>query len=81
MSGWLLQPEKNKVEAALNSLGLQDITTSTYTTEMYVYTNLEENRTGIHCTKVAGHTFVYRSVAGLNTKVIERLRNTIFQKL
>ena len=71
----------SKIEVALTSLGFRDITKSTYTTEMYVYANLNENRVGLHCTSVARQTFVYGSVAGLNVKVVESLRNTIFQKL
>ncbi|HSC68181.1 MAG TPA: hypothetical protein VLC79_10845 [Cellvibrio sp.] len=69
-----------KVENALNSLGFIDITKSVYPRETYFYANLNENRTGIHCTNIAGQTFVYGSVAGVNVKKVEQLRNQIFGK-
>lgn len=70
-----------KVEVALNSLGFRDIHKSSYPTETYFYANLYENRAGVHCTRIAGQTFVYGSVAGVNVKTVELLRNNIFEKL
>jgi len=70
-----------KVEVVLESLGFQNMTKSVYPTETFFYANHNENRTGIHCTSIAGQTFVYGSVAGVDVKAVERLRNSIFEKL
>jgi len=69
-----------KTEEILNSLGFIKITKSVYPSETYFYANLNENRVGIHCTNIAGQTFVYGSVAGINVKTVEVLRNSIFGK-
>lgn len=70
-----------KVEATLISVGFTNITKSVYPAETYFYANLNENRTGIHCTSIKGQTFVYGSVAGVDIKMVESLRNDIFGKL
>lgn len=70
-----------KVAATLTSIGFTNITKSVYPTETYFYANLNENRTGIHCTNIAGQTFVYGSVAGVDVTTVESLRNDIFGRL
>ena len=67
-----------KAEQTLNSIGFVQVTKSVYETETYFYGNLGNNRAGIHCTKVAGRTFVFGSVAGSDVKTVEALRNKIF---
>jgi hypothetical protein len=58
-----------------------NVTKSVYPAETYFYANLNENRTGIHCTSIKGQTFVYGSVAGVDIKMVESLRNDIFGQL
>ena len=67
-----------KAEQTLNSLGFLHVSKSIYETETYFYGSLGNNRAGIHCTKVAGRTFVFGSVAGADLKKVESLRNSIF---
>ncbi|HTF95344.1 MAG TPA: hypothetical protein VL995_04350 [Cellvibrio sp.] len=69
-----------KTEEILNYLGFTSISKSVYPTETYFYANFVGNRAGIHCTNIAGQTFVYGSVAGTDVKTVELLRNRIFGK-
>src|SRR6187402_3571432 len=69
-----------KAEKILNSLGFTNITKSVYPAETYFYANFTDNRAGIHCTIINGRAFVYGSVAGSDTKIVESLRNNIFWK-
>ena len=69
-----------KAESILGVLGFSNLTKSAYETETYVYGNYVNNRAGIHCTSIAGKTFVYGSVAGADLKAVEALRNNIFWK-
>lgn len=69
-----------KAENILGALGFSNITKSIYEAETYIYANFTNNRAGIHCTSIAGKTFVYGSVAGADVKTVETLRNNIFWK-
>lgn len=69
-----------KAEQTLSSIGFIHVTKSIYETETYFYGNLNNNRAGIHCTSVAGRTFVFGSVAGPDVKTVESLRNKIFYR-
>lgn len=46
----------------------------------FSFKNIDGNRNVIHCTSIAGQTFFYCSVAGVNVNPIEQLSNPISGK-